>query len=229
MIEEVFVETCWEEEAIVRARRDARLAELEVMGLRCRTEDLYRVPDWRRVFVVIAEPPEVEPIASLRQNDVERGDRNTHRQADPSTLRREQERHDRLHLRVAQTSSDNRPSTGSVGMGMLRSAIEYKLLEGNGFLMEAPTQNLKPTQRCAKCWELTPKTLSDRLHVCANPNCSYTEDRDVNSAQVCKIWAKGLGTSLSDAEPSSSTAKTRKAAGAMRQLGAMKRQKPAAL
>lgn len=76
-----------------------------------------------------------------------------------------------------------------VGIGMLKDAIEYKLAEGHGFFLEAPTQTLKPTQRCAKCWELTPKSLSDRLHFCSNTACNHIEDRDINSAQVCQIWA----------------------------------------
>jgi putative transposase len=107
-----------------------------------------------------------------------------------------------------------------VGIGMLKSAIEYKLVEGNGFFLEAPTRQLKPTQRCAKCWELTPKTLSDRLHICSNPDCRHTEDRDVNSAQVCEIWVRGQELSSIDAESSSSTS-----CASMRQLGALKRQK----
>ncbi len=55
-------------------------------------------------------------------------------------------------------------------------------------------QKLKPTQRCNNCWELTPKTLSDRLHVCSH--CGHTEDRDINSAQVCLTWARGKDASL---------------------------------
>ncbi|WP_348249169.1 zinc ribbon domain-containing protein [Leptolyngbya sp. GB1-A1] len=54
-------------------------------------------------------------------------------------------------------------------------------------MIHAPTRELKSTQRCAKCWQLTPKILSDRLHVCSNPDCGHVEDRDVNSAQVCEI------------------------------------------
>ncbi len=75
MIEEVFVETCWEDEAIARQRRDARRAELEAMGLKCRSEDCYRITDWRWVFVVIAETPEVDPIPVLREKKVLPNDR----------------------------------------------------------------------------------------------------------------------------------------------------------
>ena len=98
--------------------------------------------------------------------------------------------------------------------------FEYKLAEAGGFYVESPTRQLKPSQRCAKCWELTPKTLNDRVHVCSNPTCSHTEDRDINAAQVNLIWAQGAGTVLSDAESSSSNS-----CGSMKQLGAKKRQK----
>jgi putative transposase len=95
--------------------------------------------------------------------------------------------------------------------------------EAGGFYLESPTRQLKPSQRCAKCWELTPKTLADRVHICQH--CGHEEDRDVNAAQVNLIWAQGAGTVLLDAELPSSTTKTRKTAGSMRQLGALKRQK----
>jgi putative transposase len=107
-----------------------------------------------------------------------------------------------------------------VGFGMIGQMLEYKLAEAGGFYVESPTKTLKPTQRCAKCWELTPKTLADRVHICSLPECQHTEDRDVNAAQVNLIWARGLGTSLLDAESPSSTSCPR-----MRQLGAKKRQK----
>jgi putative transposase len=66
-----------------------------------------------------------------------------------------------------------------VGIGMLRDAIAYKVKEAGGIFLEAPTQSLKPTQRCVKCWELTKKSLSDRLHICSNQSCRHIEDRDI--------------------------------------------------
>jgi putative transposase len=54
-------------------------------------------------------------------------------------------------------------------------------------------------------------------------------DRDLAAALVMLLWAQGkllgFGTSLVDADASSSTAHTPKRAGSMRQLGQMKRQK----
>ncbi len=121
--------------------------------------------------------------------------------------------------RKAQKAGLNR-SILDVGFGMIGGMLEYKLAEAAGFYLESPTRQLKPTQRCAKCWELTPKALADRTHTCSNPSCNHVEDRDVNAAQVNVIWAKGLGTSLLDAESPSSTK-----CGSMRQLGMLKRQK----
>ena len=119
--------------------------------------------------------------------------------------------------RKAQKAGLNR-SILEVGFGMIGKMLDYKLNEAGGFYVESPTRQLKPSQRCAKCWELTPKTLADRVHTCQH--CGHTEDRDINAAQVNLIWAQGLGTSLLDAESSSSTQ-----CGSMRQLGAKKRHK----
>ncbi len=105
-----------------------------------------------------------------------------------------------------------------VAIGMTKDAIKYKVIEAGGVYLEAPTQKLKPTQRCAKCWETTKKTLSDRIHVCQH--CGYQQDRDINAAQVMLAWARGQELASLDVEPSSSTN-----CGSMRQLGALKRQK----
>jgi putative transposase len=121
--------------------------------------------------------------------------------------------------RKAQKSGLNR-SILDVGFGMIGQMLEYKLAEAGGFYVESPTQTLKPTQRCANCWELTPKTLADRTHICSNPKCNHTEDRDVNAAQVNITWARGKELASLHAESSSSTP-----CGSMRQLGALRREK----
>lgn len=123
--------------------------------------------------------------------------------------------------RKRQKSGLNR-SILDVGWGMMRGMLEYKEVEAEGIYLEAPTQQLKPSQRCPECWNVKPKTLDERIHSCP---CGCTEDRDVASARVCLIWAKGLGTSLLDADRSSST-KIPKSTGGFRQLADMKRQKP---
>jgi len=109
-----------------------------------------------------------------------------------------------------------------VGWGMMRGMLEYKEPEANGVYLEAPTQQLKPSQRCPECWQVKPKTLAERLHIC---DCGCTEDRDVASAKVCLLWARGLGTSLlKDADQSGST-KSPRYTGGFRQLAETKRQK----
>lgn len=108
-----------------------------------------------------------------------------------------------------------------VGFGIIGDFLTYKAAEAGGFYLESPTQSLKPTQRCAKCWELTPKTLADRVHVCSNPNCKHEEDRDVNAASVNITWARGQELTSSDAELPIPTS-----CGSMKQMGAKKRQKP---
>ncbi len=109
---------------------------------------------------------------------------------------------------------------GEVGFGIIGGFLTYKVAEAGGFYLELPTQSLKPTQRCAKCWELTPKTLADRTHVCSNSNCKHEEDRDVNAAQVNIIWARGQELACSDAELPIPTS-----CPSMKQMGAKKRQK----
>ena len=108
-----------------------------------------------------------------------------------------------------------------VGFATIGQFFSYKSAEAGGFYLESRTRELKPTQRCVKCWELTPKTLADRIHVCSNPDCRHTEDRDINAAQVNLTWARGQELSSSDVESSSSTS-----CGSMRQLGPKKRRKP---
>jgi putative transposase len=124
--------------------------------------------------------------------------------------------------RKAQKAGLNR-SILSVGFGMIGGMLTYKSVEAGGFYLESPTRQLKPSQRCAKCWELTPKTLSDRIHVCSNPQCGHVEDRDVNASQVNLAWARGQELSSLVVESASSTS-----CGSMRQLAAKKRQKPRA-
>lgn len=107
----------------------------------------------------------------------------------------------------------------SVGFGIIGQFLDYKAAEAGGFYVESPTRQLKPTQRCAKCWELTPKTLADRVHVCSNPECQHTEDRDTNAAQVNLIWATGREPASRRRSDSSTDC------GSMRQLAEKKRAK----
>lgn len=106
-----------------------------------------------------------------------------------------------------------------VGFGMLREAIKYKVIEAGGVFVEVPTKKVKPSQTCPSCGHQKKKELSERVHKCEK--CNYQQDRDVAAAQVMLNYARGLGTSLLDAEQPRSTY-----CGSMKQLGALKRQKP---
>jgi putative transposase len=116
-----------------------------------------------------------------------------------------------------------------VGMGMLRSAIQYKVIEAGGVFVEVPTRTVKPSQTCPNCGHQRKKTLDERIHQCEV--CNFTIDRDLAAALVMLLWSQGklpgFETSLVDADASISTSDTRKRkqTGSQKQLGQMKRQK----
>jgi putative transposase len=120
--------------------------------------------------------------------------------------------------RKRQKSGLNR-SLLDVGIGNLKSLIEYKVTEAGGFYVEIPTQKVKPSQICPSCGHQKKKTLAEREHHCEK--CDYRCDRDVAAAMVMLNYARGLGRPSTDVELPSSTS-----CGSMRQLGAKKRQKP---
>ncbi len=105
-----------------------------------------------------------------------------------------------------------------VGIGNLKSLIQYKVTEAGGFYIEVPCHILKPSQTCPNCGHQKKKELSERIHSCQK--CSYTCDRDVAAAMVMLQDARGKELTSSDVESPSSTL-----CGSMRQLGAKKRQK----
>jgi putative transposase len=70
-----------------------------------------------------------------------------------------------------------------------RGGSDATLLPGAGEWIEAPTRQLKPSQRCPACWALAKKSLSDRTHACAQ--CGHTESRDLAAARVVLQWALG--------------------------------------
>ena len=105
-----------------------------------------------------------------------------------------------------------------VGVGNLKSLIQYKVTEAGGFYIEVPTRRIKPSQTCPNCGHQKKKALSERIHNCEK--CSYTCDRDVAAAMVMLSYARRQELSSSDVESPSSTE-----CGSMRQLGALKRRK----
>ncbi|WP_413465008.1 RNA-guided endonuclease InsQ/TnpB family protein [Aerosakkonema funiforme] len=108
-----------------------------------------------------------------------------------------------------------------VGIGMLTSAIEYKLQEVDGFLVKVPTKKVKPSQTCPNCHYQKKKDLSERIHQCSE--CGYQCDRDVAASQVMVSYA--LGTSAFNRGCQTSTS-TPQATGGWGQVWLWKRQKP---
>jgi len=82
----------------------------------------------------------------------------------------------------------------SAGLGMAHQMLAYKAVEAGTRLHLSNTRQLKPSQRCAVCWELTHKTLGQREHVCGR--CGHTMQRDQNSALVVLIDAHTPGTGV---------------------------------
>ncbi len=88
--------------------------------------------------------------------------------------------------RVRQKAGLNREIL-SAGFGMAHQMLAYKAEEAGTRLHLSNTRQIKPSQRCSACWELVPKTLAERMHVC--PHCGHVMPRDRNSALVVLIDA----------------------------------------
>lgn len=82
----------------------------------------------------------------------------------------------------------------SIGRGMAHQMLEYKAAEAGTRLHLCNTRQLKPSQRCAGCWAIVPKTLAQRTHDC--PHCGRVMQRDQNSALVALIDAHTPGTGV---------------------------------
>ena len=82
----------------------------------------------------------------------------------------------------------------SAGLGMAFQMLSYKVIDTGSRLHLSNTRQLKPSQRCASCWEIVPKTLAQRTHVC--PHCGHTAPRDQNAASVVLIDAQTPGTGV---------------------------------
>jgi putative transposase len=117
------------------------------------------------------------------------------------------------------------------GMSIVSKMLAYKEEEAGGMYLESPTSTLKPTQRCNKCWKLTPKSLSDRIHDCQH--CPEICGRDENAAKVNLQWALGTSVlssnSTQNLRSQTSTVLPSKHTGGWQQVWEMKRQKPPAL
>lgn len=95
--------------------------------------------------------------------------------------------------RVRQKAGLNREIL-SAAFGQAHQMLTYKAVEAGTRLHLSNTRLLKPSQRCAKCWELAPKTLAQRAHEC--PHCGHVAPRDQNSALVALIDAHTPGTGV---------------------------------
>jgi len=82
----------------------------------------------------------------------------------------------------------------SAGLGMAHNMLAYKAVEAGTRLHVSNTRQLQPSQRCAACWEIVPKTLAQRVHEC--PHCGHTAQRDQNAASVVLIDAHTPGTGV---------------------------------
>jgi putative transposase len=72
------------------------------------------------------------------------------------------------------------------------SILRYKAAEAGAIYAEAPTQHLKPSQRCHQCWQVQKKRLDERWHTCP---CGAHCHRDLNAALVLLQW--GMAHTLS--------------------------------
>ena len=89
--------------------------------------------------------------------------------------------------------------------------LTYKAEEAACEYREAPTKQVKPTQRCHQCGALVPKTLADREHRCA---CGCVCGRDANAAKTVLRWL--LEGDFWAASPQDATPGTGEAAGGFR-------------
>ncbi len=128
--------------------------------------------------------------------------------------------------RKRQKSGLNR-SILDTGMGMIGKILAYKEEEAGGIYLESPTTQLRPTQRCHACWQIVPKSLSERIHSCS---CGVICGRDENAAKTNLRWA--LGTSVQGKSIAqnrgcqTSTPKPSKHTGGCAQVWQLRRQKP---
>lgn len=88
---------------------------------------------------------------------------------------------DKPGSRVRQKAGLNREIL-SASFSQTHLLLAYKANEAGCRLHLCDTSTLKPSQRCAKCWAVKPKTLAQRVHVCAQ--CGHVADRDRNAASV---------------------------------------------
>jgi putative transposase len=70
-------------------------------------------------------------------------------------------------------------SAHDVGLGMLRTMLDYKAIDAGVEIVTVDPQNT--SQVCSGCGCLVQKSLSVRIHSC--PECGLTLNRDINAAR----------------------------------------------
>lgn len=70
-------------------------------------------------------------------------------------------------------------SISEAGWNSFLNMIAYKAQSAGRVFVQVPARFT--SQKCFRCGELVPKSLSVRTHIC--PHCGYVEDRDVNAAK----------------------------------------------
>ena len=145
----------------------------------------------------------------------------------------------RMTLKAKKGSKRKAQKTGlnreilSVGFGTLNKMISYKIEQKGGLVLQLPTHEIKPSQRCPKCGAVHKEwaELNNRYHVCSE--CKFEIPRDKGSAMVMYNVATnrqpGVGTSLVSLGCLSSTSETCTYTGSMKQLGQKKRRKFSAM
>lgn len=170
--------------ALQRQRARKRKGSIRYTRLSQQTARLYeRIGNLRRDFIHKITSGLVKTCALLATEDLQ--PKNMSRSA-----RGTQEKPGRM---VKQKAGLNREIL-SAGLGMAHQMLGYKAEEAGTRLHLSNTRQLKPSQRCAKCWGMVPKTLSQRVHDC--PHCGHLAPRDQNSALVVLIDAHTPGTGV---------------------------------
>src|ERR1700736_3697266 len=76
--------------------------------------------------------------------------------------------HDKPGRRVKQKAGLNREIL-SAGLSMAHPMLAYQAVEAGTRVHVSNTRQLKPSQRCAACWEMVPKTPALRAHGATRP------------------------------------------------------------
>jgi putative transposase len=103
---------------------------------------------------------------------------------------------EKLHIAGMVRNHHLAKSIHDASWGAFLDILRDKAASAGHAVVKVPAHST--SQRCSRCGESVPKTLSVRTHVC--PRCGYVEDRDVNAAR--NILRRGLALDTAGAQPS---------------------------